>query len=131
MPNRYPSEDPREWLNRAMSDLTLAKVRGEHVYLEDLCFHTQQAVEKAVKALLIKRKVDFPYVHNIARLLRLLEQAGQRIPPSIREAAKLTKFAVVTRYPGTAPAISQKEYEEAVRIAKRVVRWAENRLKGS
>jgi HEPN domain-containing protein len=32
------------------------------VYLEDLCFLAQQAAEKAIKAVLIKRGVAFPYV---------------------------------------------------------------------
>ncbi len=48
MPERYPPEDPREWLNRARSNLALASAQGEGVYLEDLCFNAQQAVEKAI-----------------------------------------------------------------------------------
>jgi HEPN domain-containing protein len=46
-------EDAREWINRARSDLALARAKPEGVYLEDLCFHAQQAAEKAIKALLI------------------------------------------------------------------------------
>ncbi len=37
MPRRYPPDDPREWLNRARSDLALAAAQGAGVYLEDLC----------------------------------------------------------------------------------------------
>jgi len=54
VPERYPPWDYREWLNRAHSNLTLAKSEGIDIYLEDLCFNAQQAVEKAIKALLIK-----------------------------------------------------------------------------
>ena len=43
MPERYPPEDPREWFNRARSNLVLASAQGEGVYLEDLCFNAQQA----------------------------------------------------------------------------------------
>ena len=46
---RYAPEDPREWLNRARSNLVLARMQGEGVYLEDLCFNTQQAVERRSK----------------------------------------------------------------------------------
>ena len=53
-PERFPPDDPREWLNRARSNLTRAKAKIPGVYLEDLCFDAQQAVEKAMKALLIK-----------------------------------------------------------------------------
>ena len=107
----------------------LARMQGAGVYLEDLCFHTQQAVEKAVKALLIQRHVQFPYVHDIAELLTVLEAAGQELPPTIRQAERLTRFAVFTRYPGLAPPISQEEYTEAVGIAGAVIQWAEHLLR--
>lgn len=43
MSERYAPEDPREWLNRARSNLALARMQGEGVYLEALYFNTQQA----------------------------------------------------------------------------------------
>jgi len=45
----------------------------------------RQAVEKAIKALLLRYDVEFPYVHNIAQLLTLLEEAGQEIPEFVME----------------------------------------------
>ena len=53
-PRRLPADDPREWLNRPRSDLAIARKRAKHIYLEDLCFHPQQAAEKAIKAVLIQ-----------------------------------------------------------------------------
>ena len=129
MPERYPPEDPREWLNRARSNLALASAQGEGVYLEDLCFNAQQAVEKAIKALLIQRHVEFPYVHDIAELLTVLEQAGQELSHLTRQAERLTRFAVFTRYPGIAPPIGPEEYTEAMHIAREVVQWAEELLR--
>jgi HEPN domain-containing protein len=79
--------------------------------LEDLCFNAQQAAEKAIKALLIQRDAGFPYVHDIAALLTVLEQAGQEIPHSIKQAERLT------RYPGMPPNAAANR-----RIAKRSVR---------
>ena len=51
MTERYPPDDPREWISRARSDLRLAAAAPEGVYVEDLCFHIQQAAEKAIKRL--------------------------------------------------------------------------------
>jgi HEPN domain-containing protein len=129
MPKRYSPEEPREWLNRAQSDLLLAKSKKEGIYLEDLCFHAQQAVEKAVKALMIKHGIEFPYIHDIAGLFTLLERAGHNLPKEARKGEKLTRFAVFTRYPGIAQPISRKEYNEAIRIAGDVVRWVRDQLK--
>jgi len=126
MPKRYPPDDPREWLNRARSNLARAKAKRKGVYLEDLCFDAQQAAEKAIKALLIKLDVNFPYVHDLAELLTSVEKVGQEVPELIRQAERLSKFAVFTRYPGIGPSIKEKEYRETLEIAARVVKWAEN-----
>jgi len=126
MPKRYPPDDPREWLNRARSNLARAKGKRRDVYLEDLCFDAQQAAEKAIKALLIKLNVNFPYVHDLAELLTLVEKASEPVPEPIKRAEELSRFAVFTRYPGIGPSIKEKEYRETVEIAARVVKWAEN-----
>ena len=62
-PERFSPDDPREWLNRAKSNLALAKNPIPGAYLEDLCFEAQQAAEKAIKATLIRLGLEFPYVH--------------------------------------------------------------------
>jgi HEPN domain-containing protein len=67
-PERRPPDDPREWINRARSNLVQAQTTLPGVYLEDLCFDAQPAAEKAIKAVLIARGVDFPLVHDLARL---------------------------------------------------------------
>jgi HEPN domain-containing protein len=107
---RFSPDDPREWFNRARSDLARAQTKITGVYLEDLCFDAQQAAEKAIKALLIKRGVTFPYVQDLARLVTLLEEAGQEIPEFVRRAEALTRYAVVTRYPGLAEPVTEAHY---------------------
>jgi HEPN domain-containing protein len=126
-PKRRPADDPVEWLNRARSNLARAKAdsRIPHVYLEDLCFDAQQAAEKAIKAVLLNLRVPFPYHHDLAELLDLVQKAGKSVPKPVKEAARLTRFAVVTRYPGIAEPITRQDYRRAVKIAEKVLRWAE------
>ena len=123
---RLPPDDPREWLNRARSNLarTKADIDVPGVYLEDLCFDAQQAAEKAIKAVLISLNVRFPYVHDLAKLLHLIERSGLDLPQGIKEADVLTHFAFETRYPGPEEPVTREEYESAVAIAEAVVRWA-------
>ncbi len=122
---RLPPDDPRECLRRARSNLALAKARGPDVYLEDLCFEAQQAAEKAVKAVLIHKGSDVPRAHDLARLLGLVGEAGERVPEDIREATDLSPYAVLGRYPGPLRPVTEQEYERAVALAERVVVWAE------
>ncbi len=127
-PERFPPDDPREWLNRARSNLLSAKNRIPGVYLEDLCFDAEQAAEKAIKAVMIMRGIDFPYTHDLASLMTTLEAHGEPTPDTIRRTAKLTGYAVHTRYPSLEEPVSEQEYAEAIEIAEAVVRWAEERV---
>lgn len=118
-------------MNRARSNSAMASNRVPGVYLEDLCYDAQQAAEKAVKALMIQRGIDFPYVHDLAHLLSLLKDAGETIPAAVGQSRKLTQFATATRYPGIGQAVTEQQYAEAIKIAKAVVRWVEERLMDS
>ena len=122
---RYSPDDPKEWLNRARSNLAIAKSRVPGAYMEDLCFEAQQAAEKAIKARLIVLGIDFPYVHDLAHLLSLLDETGESVPESVRKASTLTPYAVFTRYPAPARPVTLDEYIAAVGIAEAVIQWAE------
>lgn len=125
---RLPPDDPREWLNRARSNLASARNTAPGIYLEDLCFNAQQAAEKAVKAVFIHRGERFPFVHDLNELLQLLEDNGLRTPKYVREADQLSRFAVEARYPGMSAPVTQAKYRKSLRIAERVVRWAEKQI---
>lgn len=127
-PDRFPSDDAREWLNRARSNLARARAVTAEAYLEDYCFDAQQAAEKAIKAVMLKRGIDFPYIHDIARLLRILESDGQAVPESLERAADLTRYATSMRYPGADEPVSAEAHGEAVAVAETVVRWAEEQV---
>ncbi len=75
--------DPREWLRRARSNLARA-AQGQvtpDVLLEDACFDAQQAVEKALKALLILRGMQVPRTHTISELIIESNPIGAVAPP--------------------------------------------------
>jgi HEPN domain-containing protein len=130
-PERRVPDDPLEWLNRAKSNLVRAKadIRLSGIYLEDLCFDAQQAAEKAIKAVLIRRGIRFRFVHDLTSLLTLIEREGSSIPETVKEAGRLTRYAVAIRYPGHDELVTLDEYERAVAIAETVLKWAEEELK--
>lgn len=120
---RLPGDDPREWLNRARSNLIQARQEHPLIYLEDLCFQAQQAAEKALKAILLYHEESFPYTHDVGYLLSLAEKHIGTIPDDLQDAAILTRYAVATRYPGVTEPLTREEYIEAVELADRMVEW--------
>lgn len=91
-PERRPPDDPIEWLNRAKSNLAraTADINLHGIYLEDLCFDAQQAAEKSIKALLLYRGITFPFVHDLAELVTVLQRNGEEVPPSVECPDALT-----------------------------------------
>ena len=122
---RFEYDDPREWLNRARSNLARAELWTKGVYLEDLCFDAQQAAEKAVKGLLLARGVQHPFIHDLAALFSMVEEAGVDVPTDVFAAATLTRYATVTRYPGHTRPVTEEDHEQAVELSRGVVRWVE------
>jgi HEPN domain-containing protein len=61
-------------------------------------FHAQQAVEKAIKAVLAGANVLFPRTHNIAMLLALLHQHRIPAPEPAAALENLTPFGIAARY---------------------------------
>jgi len=122
-----PSPRPdvaRSWVERAEEDLRVA----EHT-LHNLnpcpywavAFHAQQAVEKAVKAVLVGRGIDFRPTHDISALLDTALASGEPWVDELREAASLTAYAVAGRYPNPRADLKQEEAVRACEIARRGV----------
>ena len=120
-----PPDDPREWLARAHSDLIIAEAHLPGVRIEDLCYHAQQAAEKAIKAVLLAQSGGFPYIHDLAELLNQVQQAGLEVPDEVLDAAVLTPYAVEGRYPGFDDLLERKDQVRATEIAAKVIAWAE------
>jgi len=115
----------QEWLRYAEADLSLARAPlPAGAMYEQLCFHTQQAAEKALKAVLVSLGSDFPYTHDLRVLIEIFP--GEiAIPPSIvNSAGLLTPYAVPYRYPGGYEPVQDEERQAAVRAAEEVVEWA-------
>jgi HEPN domain-containing protein len=129
---RYGPDDPREWLRQARVDLAMARAEVPGVdAMEPFCFHAQQSAEKAIKALLLHRGIRFPHVHDLDRLLVLLSDHGVEAPDTVREADRLSEYAVLTRYPLDREPVTVEQRREAVEIAETVLRWTEHLISHS
>jgi len=66
-PSNAATGSPENWLARAKADLALAQIElPEGGIYEDLCFHAQQAAEKAIKSVFVLHGWAFPYIHDLA-----------------------------------------------------------------
>jgi HEPN domain-containing protein len=118
-----------EWLRRANADLVLAElIDDDRIAPEILAYHAQQSAEKAIKSLLVKRQIEFPFTHVIGVLLDLCQNAGFKLDENLGESTGLTRYAVATRYPGEIDLITREEAREAARLARIVMMWVESQM---
>ncbi|MFH1122256.1 MAG: HEPN domain-containing protein [Pseudomonadota bacterium] len=118
-----------DWLSRAKGDLAIARAPlPEGAFFEDLCFHAQQAAEKALKAVYQHRGWTFRYTHDLEELITGVREKGLDPPPEVVDADALTGFAWEARYPGLSEPVTEEEYAQALRQAETVVAWAEKQI---
>lgn len=126
-PDNLPRVDsPDRWLRYAQSDLAVARMQpSEDVLLETLCFHLQQAVEKALKAVLVHYKDAVPRTHNLELLI---DRVGKHvaIPEVVLLTTELSDYAAVTRYPGNYEPVTDENLIDDLRKAEAVVLWAQS-----
>lgn len=128
MPNRAG-----DWLAQAIRDLEQAEASRRDDRHEWACFASQQAAEKAVKALHLHLRQE-AWGHVVARLLRELTVA---VPHDVIESGRvLDTFYIPPRYPNSHPEGAPFEHyghlqsEEAIRHARTILDFVRAQMAG-
>jgi HEPN domain-containing protein len=124
-------DEARHWMLQAEEDLATARANLDAERFYAVSLFSQQAAEKALKAVLIQRHgTTPPRSHD---LVRLAERAG--VDPDIfPELEELTGAYAVVRYPDAAPggvpaeAIDLQAALRHLAIAEGIVAWATRHL---
>jgi HEPN domain-containing protein len=89
----------RGWLRKAQSDLaTVGFCLSAGDALDMACFHAQQGAEKYIKAYLAAHEIDFPFIHNLEKLIELCAKMDPSFTTIKRLGQELTPYAVELRY---------------------------------
>jgi len=122
-------EEAQRMLRLARSDAEAVRALCDRPAIADeiIGFHTQQAIEKALKAWLASLGVDYPYTHNIIVLLNLLEERHENVE-RFRHLARYNAFAVQFRYPGAEQTPAELDRHGALADATSVLEHVERIL---
>jgi HEPN domain-containing protein len=94
----------RKWLRFALDDLKIARAIESMgtSYWRGCAYHSQQAVEKAIKGYLTFKQIRFSKTHDIATLVETVKTVDPELAKLLSRAKRLTKFAIEYRYPDAA-----------------------------
>lgn len=92
----------KEWIDKAEEDFRVAQreMLGEPPSYNAVCFHSQQSVEKYLKAVLQENDVVFLKVHDLEVLVDQVNEFISNLNALKDDARRLNVFAVEVRYPG-------------------------------
>ena len=122
------NQETKQWLDMADMDLGVAKHLMENYYpkpLEIICYHCQQAAEKAIKAVVISQgtKGGMPKLHDLSFLLNQVKNFVKIEEKYYDYADTLTSYGVAVRYPNEL-FIEEHHAKEAIQYAEEIVQWA-------
>jgi len=80
--------------------------------------HIIHSNAKIPKAYLVYHDIDFPYTHDIQKLLNLC--GSQKWIEKIKSAEEITPYAISARYPGMDEPVTEDEANHAMDIASNV-----------
>jgi HEPN domain-containing protein len=111
----------RRWIAKADQDIAAAErlLEVDDSLASVACFHSQQAVEKLLKALLVLGGVPFARTHDLIQLFRLLPLV-LALPLPTADLAPLNRYAVEARYPIGEEPLTGEDARSALAVARRV-----------
>jgi HEPN domain-containing protein len=115
------ASEAQRWMAYARSDLDAAYTlleKGEF-FPRQICFMSQQAGEKSLKAVLVYLGINFPKIHDLDRIRELIPQ-GWLVKDKFPELYDLSVWSVESRYPGHTPDVTEKEARETLQLAEAV-----------
>lgn len=120
------------WLDMAEMDYGAAKHLYETCHpmpIEIICYHCQQAAEKAVKALILSTACtdDVPKKHDISFLLTQLKDYMEIDECYYDYADALTPYGVAVRYPSELH-LEERHATEALQHARAIMDWAKSTI---
>ncbi len=124
------------WFSTAQDDMGAAEILHKNKMFAQSCFHSQQAGEKALKALYFLNDIE-PWGHSLLKLGKEFVGAppiAEKLAKFEEEFRELDRYYIPTRYPdglpGTTPseAYSTGDSDSAIKAAKKLMLFVQSKL---
>ena len=125
-----PREVWQDWMEQAEHDLEVARGNRDNGWHDTSVVQSQQAAEKAVKALWMRCHKRLPQrTHAVNQVAREVDAPSEVVAAGTR----LARAYFASRYPGMGPAppfrsISADEADGRLRDAEEIMAWVKQRL---
>jgi len=117
-------QEVKNWLKKAEHDFVTSGVNFQQEIYDASAFFCQQAVEKALKALYIRKFKKLIRTHDLVYLGKKVD-----LPEELLEFCdEITSFYIETRYPDSYAEFEKDYVEGAINKADEVIKWVKENI---
>lgn len=120
-----------DWIAKAETDLKCAKILFEHDGgNEVVAFHCQQAIEKALKAIILYLYATLESGHSLLYLCKKVIEKIADFNNHLNGCILVNQYYIETRYPNENPiTVSNEEADKCIKIAENILNDAKKYIK--
>lgn len=125
------------WIHQSEFDLAASKLSHESNFFEWSCYQCVQAVEKALKSVLVHSGIRPPKIHKLGVLLSMCNEANPEFMQIKLNFRYVESFTFISRYPFIIPGgvdktphelISKEDSKALITISEKIVEEIKNFL---
>jgi len=117
-------EELKKWIEQAEKDFDTARYNLIGKKIGAAIFYSQQAAEKALKTLYIKKYKKLLKIHDLVLLARKVNAPKEIIVL----CSKINPAYTDARYPDLSRDYSEKDAQEIINFAEEVLKWTKKSL---
>ena len=124
----------KKWIAKAEDDLQFAKVGLEDQFYSQVCFLSQQVIEKALKGFLVSKERLYPKTHKLIELKKLCADVLSNLEEFEDSLRIVDEYYIPSRYPDGVPGSlkdglpDRKNAEEALETVEGILDLVKNKL---
>ena len=128
-------DEALKWLQFCEEDIRMAELAMREGIYNQVCFHSQQCIEKSLKAILVAEGIDVPRTHKVVDLIAEVNRVtGEDLFKRFKGIEIVDQYYIPTRYPDAVLGIlpegvpGKDEATEAIEFARAVSGYASHRI---
>ena len=127
-------KEPNNWFSFAEEDIKMAQSAFKEKIFNQVCFHSQQGVEKMFKGFLKVKGIKIPKTHFLIELLKICIEIDKDFQDFQSQCSTLDDYYIPTRYPDAIPGTlpeslpQEKDAEEALSILAGISKFIKNKI---
>ncbi len=92
--------------------------------MDSVGYHLHQAIEKYLKGFLLFHQYDYPFTHDLIKLLKISSKFDKNILDYRKECERMDGYFIESKYPIDPPqSYSQNEMQKSIEMTEFLIKY--------